>query len=117
MPATCTLQPKQATPPATYTLTAGGLVGDYSFNAHAVGTDGNAITRDASVTLHVVDFNLTAPSPNSLSVGQGGTSAVSTFQVTAAGSFAGTGTLSCSARLAAGGAAVVSPSSSGHVAC
>ena len=63
-------------------------MGDYSFNAHAVGTDGNAITRDAAVTLHVVDFNLTAPSPNSLTVGQGGTSAASTLQVTAAGSFA-----------------------------
>jgi hypothetical protein len=112
MPATCTLQPKQATPTATYTLTAGGLVGDYSFNAHAVGTDGNAITRDASVTLHVVDFNLTAPSPNSLSVGQGGTSGVSTFQVTAAGSFAGTVTLSCSAGLPSGAACLFSPSSS-----
>src|ERR1019366_146530 len=112
MPATCTLQPKQATPPATYTLTAGGLVGDYSFNAHAVGTDGNAITRDASVTLHVVDFNLTEPSPNALSVGQGGTSGASTFQVTAAGSFAGTVTLSCSAGLPAGAACLFSPSSS-----
>jgi hypothetical protein len=112
MPATCTLQPTQATPTSTYTLTAGGLVGDYSFNAHAVGTDGNAITRDASVTLHVVDFNLTAPSPNSLSAGQGGTSAVSTFQVTAAGSFAGTVTLSCSAGLPAGAACVFTPSSS-----
>ncbi len=116
MPAPCTLQPKQITfsgnPTATYTLTAGGLVGDYSFNAHAVGTDGNAITRDASVTLHVVDFNLTAPSPNSLSVGQGGTSGASTFQVTAAGSFAGTVTLSCSAGLPSGAACVFSPSSS-----
>ncbi len=112
MPATCTLQPKQITPTATYTLTAGGIVGDYSFNAHAVGTDGNAITRDASVTLHVVDFNLTAPSPNSLSVGQGGTSAASTFQVTASGSFAGTVTLSCSAGLPAGAVCVFSPSSS-----
>ncbi len=29
------------------------------------------ITRDAPVLLHVVDFNLTAPNPNSLSVGAG----------------------------------------------
>jgi hypothetical protein len=111
-PATCTLQPIQATPTATYTLTAGGSVGDYSFNAHAVGTDGNAITRDAPVMLHVVDFNLTAPSPNSLSVAQGGTSGASAFQMTAAGSFAGTVTLSCSAGLPAGAACVFSPSSS-----
>jgi hypothetical protein len=111
-PATCTLNPTHLTPTATYTLTAGGLVGDYSFNAHAVGTDGNAITHDAPVMLHVVDFNLTAPNPNLLSVGRGGTSGASTFQVTAAGSFAGMVTLSCSAGLPAGAACVFSPSSS-----
>ena len=111
-PNSCTLQPTQVAPTATYTLTAGGLVGDYSFNAHAVGTDGNAITRDATVTLHVVDFNLTAPSPNSLSVAQGGTSSESTFQVTAAGNFAGTVTLSCPAGLPTGAACLFSPSSS-----
>src|SRR6202521_638873 len=111
-PANCALTPTSATPTAAYTLTAGGLVGDYSFNSHAVGTDGNAITHDAPVTLHVVDFNLTAPSPNSLSVAQGGTSGASTFQVTAVGSFAGAVTLSCSAGLPAGAACLFSPSSS-----
>ncbi len=115
-PATCTLSPTlvtfSANPTATYTLTAGGSVGDYSFNAHAVGSDPGAITRNATVTLHVVDFNLTAPSPNSLIVAQGGTSGASTFQVTAAGSFAGTVTLSCSSGLPAGAACVFSPSSS-----
>jgi hypothetical protein len=111
-PSTCTLNPTQATPTATYMLTAGGVVGDYSFNAHAVGTDPNAITHDAPVTLHVVDFNLTAPSPNSLSAPQGGTSGASTFQVTASGSFAGTVTLSCSTGLPSGAACVFSPSSS-----
>jgi hypothetical protein len=111
-PNTCTLTPTQITPTATYTLTAGGFVGDYSFNAHAVGTDPNAITVNATVTLHVVDFNLTVPSPNSLSVGQGGTSGASTFQVTASGSFAGTVTLSCPAGLPAGAACVFTPSSS-----
>ncbi|MGD0793418.1 MAG: hypothetical protein ABR920_16750, partial [Terriglobales bacterium] len=111
-PNTCTLTPTQITPTATYTLTAGGFVGDYSFNAHAVGTDPNAITVNATVTLHVVDFNLTAPSPNSLSVGQGGTSGASTFQVTASGSFSGTVTLSCPVGLPTGAACVFSPSSS-----
>jgi len=99
-------------PTTTYTVTAGGTVGDYSFGAHAVGADENAITRDAALTLHVVDFNLTAPSPNSLGVGQGGASAACTFQVTALGSFAGTVALSCSAGLPAGAACVFSPSSS-----
>jgi len=61
----------------------------YSFDAQATGTDSHAITHDALVTLYVVDFNLTAPSPNALSVAQGGTSGASKFQVTASGSFAG----------------------------
>ncbi len=116
VPTTCTLHPAQVTfsenPTATYTLTAGGSVGDYSFNAHAVGTDSNAITHDAPITLHVVDFNLTAPSPNAVSVATGGMSAASTFQVTASGSFAETVTLACSAGLPAGTACVFSPSSS-----
>jgi hypothetical protein len=115
-PATCSLNPPQIAfsglPTAAYTVTAGGAVGDYSFNAHAVGTDENAITHDATVTLHVVDFNLTAPSPNSMSVGQGGTSATSTFQVTAAGSFVEAVLLSCPTGLPTGAACVFLPSSS-----
>ncbi len=115
-PSTCTLQPTQVTfsgdSSATYTVKTGGSVGDYSFNAHAVGTDGNSITHDAPITLHVVDFNLTAPTPNAVSVAQGGTSGASTFQVTALGSFAGTVALGCSAGLPAGTACVFSPSSS-----
>jgi len=110
-PATCTLEPTIETPTATYTLTAGGSVGDYSFDAHGVGTDPDAITVNAAVTLHVVDFNLTEPSPDSLTVAQGGTSGPSTFQVTASGSFSGTVTLSCPAGLPAGAACVFSPSS------
>ena len=119
VPPTCTLQPTQVTfsgnpPRATYTMTAGGTesgtVGNYIFNAHAVGTDPNSITVNATVKLQVVDFNLTAPSPNSLTVGQGETSQASTFQVTAAGSFAGTVALSCPSGLPSGAACVFSPS-------
>lgn len=113
-PATCTLNPLQVNllenPTATYSVTAGGIAGDYTFNAHAVGTDQNAITRDAPLTLHVVDFNLTAPSPNSLFVQQSGISSPATFQVTASGSFAGAVTLSCQSGLPAGAACLFSPS-------
>jgi len=115
-PATCGFSPPQITfsgnQAAAYTLTAGGSAGDYSFNAHAVGTDPHTITHDATVTLHVVDFNLTAPTPNSLSVEQSGTSGTSTFQVTAAGSFAETVLLSCPTGLPTGAACVFLPSSS-----
>lgn len=110
-PSTCSLHPTQITPTATYSVVAGGPVGTYSFNAHAVGTDPDAITRDAALTLYVVDFNLTAPAPNSLTVGQGGTSSAATFQLTASGNFTGTVTLACPTGLPAGAACVFSPSS------
>jgi hypothetical protein len=107
-PAVCTVSPSSATPTATYSVTAGGSPGDYIFGAHAVGTDDNAITHDAPITLHVVDFDLTAPAPNSVFVAQNGTSATSTFQVTAAASFAEAVTLSCSG-LPVGAACIFSP--------
>ncbi len=106
VPGNCNLSPVQETPTATYTVSASGAVGDYSFNAHAVGTDSLKITHDAAVTLHIVDFNISAPNPNSLAVAQGGTSNASTFQVTASGSFAGTVVLSCGNGLPSGAAAV-----------
>jgi hypothetical protein len=110
-PSTCTT-PAQATPTASYTVTAGGGIGDYTFSAHAVGTDPHAISHDAPVVLHVVDFNLTAPSPNSLSVGQGETSQAITFTVSAAGSFDGLVTLDCASGLPSGANCLFSPSSS-----
>ena len=114
-PTICSFNPTPVTPTSTgasYTLTTGSSVGDYSFNAHAVGTDSYAITHDAAVTLHVVDFNLSAPSPNTLTVQQGGVSSSATFQVSASGSFSGTVSLSCPAGLPTGAACVFSPSSS-----
>ncbi|MFZ1917539.1 MAG: hypothetical protein WAU58_08205 [Terriglobales bacterium] len=114
LPATCLLSPTQATPfpsGTPYTVTAGGVVGDYNFNAHAVGTDPNAITHDAPVTLHIVDFNLSTPSPDALTVEQDSTSNATTFVVSAAGSFSGTVNLSCSSGLPTGTACQFSPSS------
>ncbi len=112
-PSTCTLNPTHAIPTATgtpYTLTAAGPVGDYGFQSHAVGSDDQPITHDAAVTLHVVDFDLTAPNPNALSVAPRGTSNSSTFQVTAAGSFSGVVALSCASGLPANTTCNFSPS-------
>src|SRR5579862_8196828 len=112
-PTTCTPAPTPLTPTtggAAYTVTAGGTVGDYSFNAHAVGTDAGTTTHDAAITLHVVDFALTAPSPNTLNVVQGSTSNSSTFVVSASGSFAGSVALSCPTGLPTGAACAFSPS-------
>ena len=107
-PATCLLSsPQNPTPQSTiqltptpsgapYMLTASGVVGDYTFAAHAVGTDSNSTTRDEPVTLHIVGFSLSTPNPNALTVAQGGTSNSSNFQVAAEGSFSGTVNLGCS---------------------
>jgi hypothetical protein len=104
-PATCTLSPTSLLPPGsgTYQLTAGGTVGDYSFNAHA--TDGT-LTHDAPVTLHVVDFGLTAPGAITV---QEGSSKTAQFQVTALGSFAQSVTLSCSSGLPTGATCSFAP--------
>lgn len=114
VPSTCTLNPTSLTPTvpgASLTVKAGGTVGDYAFNAHGVGSDTNTTTHDASLTLHVVDFNLTAPSSGSITVNRPNPSDPVTFQVTASGSFSGAVTLSCSG-LPAGAACNFSPSSS-----
>ncbi|MBZ5719455.1 MAG: glycoside hydrolase [Acidobacteriia bacterium] len=96
-PGTCTPSPTKVTPTpapgATYTVTATGAIGDYSFNAHA--TDGT-LMHDAALTLHVVDFGIGTLSPNSVTVNRPSTSQAITFQVTGSGSFNGTVSLSCS---------------------
>ena len=114
LPATCTLNPAQEKPTpsgAAYTLTAGGVVGDYNFNAQAVGTDLEAITQDAPITLHIVDFNMSALNPGALTVVQGGTSNASNLQVSAAGSFSEIVNLSCPTGLPSGTTCQFSPSS------
>ena len=98
VPSTCTLNPTQVTPTtdgAPYTITAGGSVGNYSFNAQGVGTDPSATTHDAAVVLQIVD--LTAPNPSTITAPQGITSNATSFQVAGGTGFLGTIGLSCSA--------------------
>ena len=105
-PSTCSFTPSQATPTssgATYTLNAAaGAAGDYTFNAHAVGTDSFLITHDEPVTLHVIDMS--APNPSALTVTQNGVSNSAQFQILTSGSFSGTVDLSCPSGLPAGAA-------------
>jgi len=97
-PSTCTVNPAVLTPKSNtpFTVTAAGAVGDYSFNVQGVGADPQQITHQAAVTLHVVGFGMTTPTPASVSVARGSTSPAVSFQVTAAGSFNQSVTLSCS---------------------
>ncbi len=97
-PSTCSPSPATFTPlnNTPFTVTADGAGGDYTFNVRAVGSDASHITHTFPVTLHIVNFGLTTPSPSSVTVGRGNTSTPVSFQVTAAGSFNQPVTVSCS---------------------
>ena len=100
-PGTCSvLQSPVTYPYPLFAVTVGGPTGDYNFNVQAVGSDSKQITHIAPVTLHVVSFALTTPSPANVTVPRGTTSSPSTFQVTAAGSFDQSVILSCSVGIA-----------------
>jgi hypothetical protein len=113
-PPTCTLDPASIIPTAAgaaFTITASGPDGTYIFNLHGAGSDPKAIQHDTSITLNVVDFNLSPPSPDSVTVGPGQTSKPVQFQVTAAGLFNQTVALSCQ-NLPSGATCNFQPSSS-----
>jgi len=113
-PPTCSIVPSSLTlgnSGATFSVSAGGPVGDYLFNAHGIGSDANKIAHDFALTLHVVDFNLIAPAPGSLTVNQSSLSGPTAFQVTASGAFNQVVALSCSG-LPAGAACSFQPSGS-----
>jgi hypothetical protein len=115
VPATCTPSPASVTPTgagAAFTVTAGGTAQDYLFNVHAVGTDAGTTTHNAAVTLHVVDFTLGTPSPTSVSVQPGNTSAGVAFVVSGVGAFNSAVTLSCPATMPAGVTCNFSPGAS-----
>ena len=78
-----------------FSLTASGAPAAYQFNVQGVGTDSGSTTHNASVTLNVVDFDLTTLSSQSVTLGSSAVSPPIAFQVTAAGPFTGYVNLSC----------------------
>ena len=78
----------------------GGVAGDYNFYVKGLGSDTKHITHQVPLTLHVISFAMTPPSPASVTVGRGTTSSPVSFQITAAGSFNQSVTVSCSPALA-----------------
>lgn len=101
-PTTCSPSPLTLTPAnrTPSTLTAEGGTGDYSFNLQGAGSDTKRITHTVPVTLHVINFGLTAPYPATLTIPRGTTSSPASFQVTAAGSFQQSVAVSCSVDIA-----------------
>ena len=113
-PPTCFVTPSSPVPTdrgTPFTIAASGDDGSYSFSLHGLGSDPDSVAHDSPVTLNVVDFNLTAPSPGSITVGPASISPPVRFQVTAAGPFQQTVDLSCSG-LPAGATCEFQPSNS-----
>ncbi len=101
-PSTCTVSPATVTPGTnvSFTVTVAGTTGVYNFNIEGVGSDPNTLTHSIPVTLQIVSFALSTPSPSSVTVPRGTTSSPVQFQVTAAGSFDQSVSVSCSAAIA-----------------
>jgi hypothetical protein len=101
-PSTCTVPQSPLTPAndTPFTVTVGGAPGTYNFNIQGVGSDANQITQQAPVTLNLVSFALSAPTPSIETVQAGTTSLPVNFQVTAAASFNQSVNLSCASSLA-----------------
>ena len=110
-PSTCSATPSSLTPVKNtpFTLTAAGAVGDYAFNLQGAGSDSNHVTHAVPITLHVVNFGMTAPSPSSVTVAHGATSPAVSFQVTAAGSFNQAVTISCTVATISGASCNLTP--------
>ncbi len=101
-PSTCTISPSSLLPASKtpFTVTVGGAAGDYNFNIQGAGSDPNRIKHTVAVTLHLLSYSITTPSPANVTVGRGNTSAPVSFQVTAAGPFAQAVTVSCTTTIA-----------------
>jgi len=97
MPSASPVPPTAAGTP--FTLTASAPLGDYSFDLLGAGTDTNQIAHQAALTLHVVDFSLSAPAPATTTVPLGATSSPVTMQVDFLGSYPTNGivALACAA--------------------
>jgi hypothetical protein len=100
-PGACTISPTPLTPGSgtSFTVTAGGPVGDYYFNVQGVGADPNQTTRQVAVTLHVLsgnpDFSLSEPTAFP-TVNAGSTNTSGAISITAQNGFTGTISLACS---------------------
>jgi hypothetical protein len=81
---------------AAFSLTTGNAIGDYNFNLQGAGSDSNNTTHLAALSLHVVNFGMTAPTPTTVTEPRGATSPPVSFQVTAQGSFSQSVTIGCS---------------------
>jgi len=101
-PGTCTPSPGSLIPgnKTPFTVKVGGTPGDYNFNLRGAGADTNHVIHTAPVSLRIVDYGMSLPSPSSVTVARGMTSQPVSFQITAAGSFNQSVNISCASDIA-----------------
>jgi hypothetical protein len=101
-PASCSVPQSPLSLPANtvFAVEAMDVSGDYNFNVQAVGSDTNHITHTIPLTLHVVSFALSTPTPATVTASRGTISPPASFQITAAGSFNQSVALVCSVGIA-----------------
>jgi hypothetical protein len=101
-PGTCTPSPGSLIPgnKTPFTVKVGGTPGGYNFNLRGAGADTNHVIHTAPVSLHIVDYGMSLPSPSSVTVARGMTSQPVSFQITAAGSFNQSVNISCASDIA-----------------
>ncbi len=95
-PSPATLTPTASGTPFSVSVGAGTAITNYSFYLQGVGSDPNNTTHSTPLVLDVVNFGLTAPTPNPINEPRGAASVPVSFEVTAQGSFNQSVTLSCS---------------------
>jgi hypothetical protein len=113
-PPTCSVNPANiipTVPGAPFTVTASGPDGVYTFVLQGAGSDPKSIMHESSLTLNIVDFNLSSPLPGAVTVEPSQTSPPIQFEVTAAGPFDDAVDLSCTG-LPAGATCNFAPSNS-----
>ena len=111
-PQSCSATPTPILPTpsgTSFQVNASGAAADYVFSLHALGFDASTLVLDFSLTLHIVDFTISPPTPATVSVVPGNTTAPVSLSVSGLGSFAGIVTLSCSG-LPAGASCQFQPS-------
>ena len=101
-PSTCSPSPSSLIPgtKTPFSVTAGGAAGDYTFSIQGAGSDTNQTMHSVPATLHMINFGLTTPTPNTLTVPRGSSATPVSFQVTAAGAFDQSVAVACSVGMA-----------------
>jgi hypothetical protein len=91
-----TLTPTPTGSAFNVTVNTSTTIADYSFNVQGLGLDPAGTTNTAPITLDIVSWSISAPTPNPVNEPRGSTSPPVTFTLSAQGSFNQTVTLSCS---------------------